>query len=217
MVHLTKSFIISAIAIAPTLAVPLQFTQDEIDLMARDPSFFGKLRSIVRKVAPVAAMIPGPIGAVGSVASAVTRRELEDTLSTRAVEDDIDLMARDPSFFGKLRSVVRKVAPVAAMIPGPIGAVGRVASAISRRELEDALYTRAVQDELNARGYDIKLGIREVEGLEARDLSEALEARDNIYTLAARQFIDTMEMEARRELSDELKTRQLAPSLDELD
>lgn len=217
MVHLTKSFIISAIAIAPTLAAPLQFTQDEIDLMARDPSFFGKLRSVVRKVAPVAAMIPGPIGAVGAIASAVTRRELEDALSTRAVEDDIDLMARDPSFFRKLRSVVRKVAPVAAMLPGPIGAVGRAASAISRRDLEDALYTRAVQDELNARGYDIKLGIREVEGLEARDLSEALEARDNIYTLAARQFVDTMEMEARRELSDELKTRQLAPSLDELD
>jgi hypothetical protein len=34
----------------------------------------------------------------------------------------------------------------------------------------------------------------------------------------ARQFIDTMEMEARRELSDELEARQLAePSLDQLD
>jgi hypothetical protein len=170
MVHLTKSLIIASILIAPSFAAPLHFSQDEIDLIARDPSFFGKL---VRKVTPIV---------------------------------------------NKVRSVVRKVAPVAAMIPGPIGAVGAVASAVARRELEDSLYTRAIQDELNARGYDLQIGVREVEGLESRDYSEALDARDNIYSLVARQFIDTMEMEARRELSDELEARQLAePSLDQLD
>jgi hypothetical protein len=184
MVHLTKAFIITTIVFAPSLAAPLQFGQDDVELMVRDPSFFGSIgrnvgrivrgvRNVVRKAAPIV---------------------------------------------NQVRSVVRKVAPIAAMVPGPIGAVGAVASAIARRDLEETLYTRALQDELDSRGYDIQLDVRDVDGLEARDLSEALEGRDNFYTLAAREFIDSVEVEARRELSDDLEARQLAePSLDELD
>jgi hypothetical protein len=177
MVHLTKAFVITTIAIAPVFAVPIQLGQDDLQLlMARDPNFFksmgrsfGKafngVKSVIKKAAPV---------------------------------------------INNIRGVVKKVAPLAAMIPGPVGAIGMVASAVARRDLEEALYGRAVQDELDARGYDVQLDLREVEGLEARDLSEALEDRDNIYTLTAREFVDAIEMKARSELSDELEARQLA-------
>jgi len=157
-------------------------------------------------------------------------------------QDDLQvLLARDPFFkaFGrrigavargfqsavrkaaptlnKIRGVVKQVAPIAAMIPGPVGVVGAVASAVARRDLEEALYGRAVQDELDARGYDIQLDLREYEDFEARDLSEALEARDNIYTLTAREFVDAIEREARRELSNEVEAREFTGSFDELD
>jgi len=72
-----------------------------------------------------------------------------------------------------------------------------VASRIIRRDAESELYTRAIQDELDARGYDIELDLREVEGLEARDISSALSARDNIYAIRARAFVDEMETETR--------------------
>jgi hypothetical protein len=145
-------------------------------------------------------------------------------------QDDVELIAREPFGFlrkalrhvnvGKIvrgvRNVVRKVAPIASMIPGPIGIAAGVASRFVRRDLEDELYTRAVQDELNARGYDIDLELREIEGLEARDLTDALQSRDNIYTISARAFVDSIELEARNELTDGLEARELE-SFDELD
>jgi hypothetical protein len=167
MVHLTKAFVITTIAIAPIFAVPIQLGQDDVQtLLARDPNFFGSIGRSVGKV-------------FNGVKSAV--RKAAPVLNN-------------------IRGLVKKVAPFAAMVPGPVGAIGAVASAVARRDLEEALYGRAVQDELNARGYDIQLDLREVDGLEARDLSEALEDRDNIYTLTARDFVDAIEMKARREL-----------------
>lgn len=184
MVHLTKAFIFTTILVAPALAAPLQFSQDEIDLMVREPGLFGFIKKNVG-------------GIVRGVSSAV--RKAAPVINT-------------------VRSVVRKAAPFAAMIPGPIGAVATVAGAIARRDVEEALYARAFQDELDARGYDIQLDIREPEGLEARDLSQALEVRDNIYTLTARAFIDSIEVEARGEPSGDLEARQFAePSINELD
>jgi len=189
MVHLTKAFIITTIVFAPALAAPLQIGQTDIHLIARDPSFFGSIGKAVRSIN------------VGRIVNGVK-----------------SAVKRAAPIFNQVRSVVKKVAPIAAMIPGPIGAVGTVASVIARRDLEEALYTRALQDELDARGYDIQLEIRDVEGLEARDLSSVLETRDNVFTLAAREYIDSIEMEARRELSDDLEARQLAElSFDDLD
>jgi hypothetical protein len=121
-------------------------------------------------------------------------------------QEEVELSTRDPWSLRRtlrrvnLRRVVRgigSVARVARFIPGPIGIAAGVASRIIRRDAESELYTRAVQDELDARGYDIELDLREVEGLEARDIDSALGARDNIYTLRAREFIDEMEAEAR--------------------
>jgi hypothetical protein len=123
-------------------------------------------------------------------------------------QDDVELSARDPWMRGirrtlrrvNLRRITRgigAVARVARFIPGPIGMAAGVASRIIRRDAESELYTRAVQDELDARGYDIELDLREVEGLEARDISSALSARDNIYAIRARAFVDEMEAEAR--------------------
>jgi hypothetical protein len=184
MVHLTKAFILTTILFAPALAAPLQFSQDEINLMVREPGFFSFVKKSVG-------------GIVKGVSSAIKRAA---------------------PVINTVRGVVRQVAPIAAMVPGPIGAVGMVASAVARRDVEEALYARAFQDELDARGYNIQLDTREPEGLEARDLSEALEVRDNIYTLRARAFIDSIEMEARSELSGDLEARQFAePSIDELD
>jgi len=188
MVHLGKALIVVSIVAAPAFAAPLQFGQDDIDLMARDPNIFGSISRAIRRVN------------VGKIANGIKS-------VYRKVAPVID----------KVRSVVKTVAPVAAMIPGPIGAVGTIASAVARRDLDEALYTRATQDELDARGYDIQLHMREIEGLDARDLSNILEARDNVYTLAAREYIDSIEMEARRELTDDLEERQLTESLDELD
>ena len=155
MVHFTKAFIIATLAVAPALAAPLHFDQDDIELMTREP---WSLRGAIRKA----------------------------------------------------RNVVRGVAKVASFVPGPIGIAAGVASRIVRREIEDDLYTRAVQDELDARGYDIQLDLREVDDLEARDISDTLSARDNVYTLRARAFIDSIEMEARSELSDDLEARETA-------
>jgi len=121
-------------------------------------------------------------------------------------QDDVELSTRDPwSIRRALRKVnfrriargIRSVAKVASFIPGPVGIAAGVASRIIRRDVESELFTRAVQDELDARGYDIELDLREVEGLEARDISSALGARDNIYTLRARAFIDEMEADSR--------------------
>jgi hypothetical protein len=167
MVHITKTFIIVSIALAPALAAPIQLGQDEVELMAREP--FGFLRKALRRIN------------VGKIINGV-------------------------------RNVVRRVAPIASMIPGPIGIAAGIAGRIVRRDLEDELYTRAVQDELIARGYDIDLELREIEGIEARDISDALSARDNIYTISARAYIDSIELEAR---SDGLKPRELL--FDELD
>jgi hypothetical protein len=162
MVHFTKAFIIATLAVAPVLAAPLHFDQDDVELMTREPW----LRNAMRRA----------------------------------------------------RSVVRGVSSVARFIPGPIGVAAGVAHRIVRREVEDDLYTRAVQDELDARGYDIQLNLREVDDVEARDISDALSARDNVYTLRARAFVDSIEMEARSELSDNLKARESTESsLDELD
>jgi len=188
MVHLGKAFIVAAIVAAPAFAAPLQFGQDDIDLMARDHNIFGSFTKAIRSV-NVGKIMNGVQSAYKKVAPVLN----------------------------KVRSVVKTVAPVAAMIPGPIGAIGAVASVVARRDLDEALYTRAAQDELDARGYDIQLHIREIEGLDARDLSNVLQARDNVYTLAAREFIDSIEAEARRELADDLEDRQLTESLDELD
>jgi hypothetical protein len=135
--------------------------------------------------------------------------------------DEAELVAREPfrglirrlrrvnvgRIVNGVRNVVRKVAPIASFIPGPIGIAAGVASRFVRRDLEDELYTRAIQDELDARGYDIELDLREFEGLEARDFDEALSARDNIYTLGARAFVDSIEAEA----------RDLNSAIDELD
>jgi len=184
MVHLTKAFVITTIAIAPIFAVPIQLGQDNELLLARDPNFFSDIGRSVGK-------------AFNGVKSAV--RKAAPVLNN-------------------IRGVIKKAAPFAAMVPGPVGVIGLAASAVARRDLEEALYGRAVEDELNARGYDIQLDLREVEGLEARDHSEALEARDNIYKLFAREFVDAIEMEARSELSDDLEIRQLAElAFDELD
>jgi hypothetical protein len=169
MVQLTKAFIIATILAAPAFAAPLQFGQDEAELMAREP--FGFLRKALRKFN-----------------------------------------------VGKIVRGIGKVAKVASFIPGPIGIAAGVASRIIRRDLQDELYTRAVQDELDARGYDIQLELREVEGLEARDISDALRSRDNIYALSARAFIDSIELEARSGLSDDLTARDLVDlPFDELD
>jgi hypothetical protein len=163
MVHFTKVFIIATLAVAPALAAPLHFDQDDVDLMTREP--FSLRRA-----------------------------------------------------FNRVRNVVRRVSNVARFVPGPIGMAAGVASRIVRREVEDDLYTRAVQDELDARGYDIQLDLREVDDVEARDISDTLSARDNAYTLRARAFVDSIEMEARSELSDDLNAREYAESpLDELD
>ena len=181
MVHLKKAFIVAAIVAAPAFAAPLQFGQNDIDLIARDPNFFGSIGKAIRSV-NVGKIVKGVSSAYKKVAPVLN----------------------------KVRSVVKTVAPVAAMIPGPIGAVGAVASAIARRDLDEALYTRAAQDELDARGYDIQLQFREIEGLDARDLSNVLQARgNNVYTLAAREFIDSIEMMAQRELADDLEDREL--------
>jgi hypothetical protein len=189
MVHLKKAFIVAAIVAVPAFAAPLQFGQNDIDLIARDPNFFGSIGKAIRSV-NVGKIVKGVSSAYKKVAPVLN----------------------------KVRSVVKTVAPVAAMIPGPIGAVGAVASAIARRDLDEALYTRAAQDELDARGYDIQLQFREIEGLDARDLSNVLQVRsNNVYTLAAREFIDSIEMMARRELADDLEDRELTESLDELD
>jgi hypothetical protein len=189
MVHLTKAFIITTIVFAPALAAPLQVGQTDIRLLARDPSWFGSINKAIHSVN------------VGRIVNGVK-----------------SAVKRAAPIFNKVRGVVKKVAPIAAMVPGPIGVAGTIASAIARRDLAEALYTRALQGELDARGYDIQLDIRDVEGLEARDLSDVLEVRDNVFTLAAREYIDSIEMEARRELSDDLVARQPAElSFDELD
>jgi len=163
MVHFTKVFIIATLTVAPALAAPLHFDQDDVDLMTREP---WSLRGAFRKVT----------------------------------------------------GVVRSVSKVASFVPGPIGIAAGVASRIVRREVEDDLYTRAVQDELDARGYEIQLDLREVDDVEARDISDTLSARDNIYTLRARAFVDSIEMEARSELSDDLEAREPTElPFDELD
>jgi hypothetical protein len=158
MVHFTKAFIISALAIAPVFAAPLQFGQDDVELMTREP---WKIN------------------------------------------------------FRKLARGIGKVAKVASFVPGPIGIAAGIASRIVRRDLEEEVFTRAVQDELDARGYDIQLDLREVDDLEARDISDALSTRDNIYTLSARALIDSIEMDAR---SGTLEARDFENlSFDELD
>jgi hypothetical protein len=147
MVHFTKAFIISTIAIAPIFAAPLQFGQDDVELMTREPWKFN-LRKITRGI-------------------------------------------------GRVAKGIGKVARVASFVPGPIGMAAGIASRIIRRDLEEEVFTRAVQDELDARGYDIQLDLREVDDLEARDISDALSTRDNIYTISARALIDSIEMDAR--------------------
>lgn len=117
MVRLTKAFIIICMAIAPAFAAPIQF--DDVELMARDPSFWGSIRNDFKRVGRV------------------------------------------------VKSVVKKVAPFASMVPGPIGIAGSVASAVIRRDVEEALFIRAVQDELNARDYGNQLETREIEDLDA--------------------------------------------------
>lgn len=71
-------------------------------------------------------------------------------------------------------------------------------------------YARDVQDELDARAYDLQLHLRENgNSLSVRDLSESIEARDNTGRLASREFADPFEREVRRDL----ETRQLAEPL----
>jgi hypothetical protein len=168
MVHITKVFIITTIALVPAFAAPVQLGQDEVELVAREPFRF--IRNALRRVN------------VGKIVRGV-------------------------------RNVVRRVAPLASMIPGPIGMAAGVASRLVGRDLEDELYTRAVQQELDARGYDIQLELREFDGIEARDISDALNARDNIYTISARAYVDSIEMEARD--TADVEARDL--SYDELD
>jgi hypothetical protein len=148
-------------------------------------------------------------------------------------QEDVELVTREPLLravkhaasktynrvtnsptFQKFSNVARPVAAAVgnhlAYQGGKRGLLGSVASGL--------LSGRAVQDELDARGYDIQLDLRQLDGLDARDISEALEARDDVYTLSARDFIDYIESEARRELSDDFEARQLAEgSSDELD
>jgi len=168
MVHFIKAaIVIASIAILPSLAVPIQPGQAEADLMAREPwrfSFKKAFRSIghvLKKAAPIAKFLPGPAGAIASVASSIIRRDIDD--------------------------------------------------------VDEVLYSRALEDELQTRGYDVEIDVRDVEGLEARDISDALSARDNIYSIVAREIVDSMETQARRELSDELQARGLDVYFDELD
>jgi hypothetical protein len=202
MVHFTKFFVIATIVVTPALAVPLPLDDTGVDLVIRDPFF----KKFFRRINPK--KVWNGVKKVANVA----------------------------------RKVIKTAAPFAAMVPGPIGVAGRVATFIPR-ELQEELFTRALQKELAARGYEVQFDARDYEdrlearedgmvdletrelfNVLARDYADALEARDFDDELAARDFVSKLdargfggdEFEAR----DELEVREPEPELlsyDELD
>jgi hypothetical protein len=141
MVHLTKVLIVASIIAGPAFAIPVELDSSDIEMiLRRDPSFFSKIGraigGVVRKVAPV---------------------------------------------LQKVHNAAKKIAPIASMVPGPIGAAARIYSFLPREDLE--LYARQIQEELAARDYEEAL-------LTARSLDD-----DDILYL--RQFIDADSLEAR--------------------
>jgi hypothetical protein len=183
MVHFAKFFVIATIVVT-ALAVPLPLDNTDVDLVIRDPNFFKKF---VRRINPK--KIWRGVKKVANVA----------------------------------RKVIKTAAPFAAVIPGPIGVAGRVASFIPR-ELQEELFTRALQKELTARGYeaqfdardyedplkareDVDLETRELFNVLARDYADALEARDFDDELAARDFVS--KLDAREFDGDEFEARDI--------
>jgi hypothetical protein len=169
MVHFTKLFIIAAIVISPALAVPLPL-EDDAALVIREP--FGKWF-----------------------------RRLNPKKIWNGVKKGVNAA----------RKIVKTVAPFAALVPGPIGVAGRVATFIPR-ELGEKLFVRALEEELAARGFDVQFESRAYDdALEARDDRIVdLEAREFIKALA-REYVDTLEA---RDYDDELAARDFLSNLD---
>lgn len=134
MVHITKVLIAASIVAAPAFAIPIEVDDATIqELLRRDPSFFSKIGGAIK-------------GAVNKVAPVLS----------------------------KVNNIAKKVAPIASMVPGPIGAAARVYSFLPREELE--FYARQINEELEARDYEAlmtrdaeDLGIRADQSLESRE------------------------------------------------
>ncbi|KAF8155587.1 hypothetical protein B0H34DRAFT_502500 [Crassisporium funariophilum] len=125
MVHLSNTFVIAALLVAPSIAIPISLDQnfqtrsEDIDLevlAARDPSFSSWFRKVKKTALPViqAAKIVAPVLS-REIAPEVVERDMADF-------DFEELAARDPSFRSWFRKIKKTAAPVidAAKLVAPV-------------------------------------------------------------------------------------------------